>query len=72
MVRAFLQSIKGGAQVAMDALFQEVDNQETATTTQDELYRKELLGYSGKEGVFQRDDLIKKFTNFCKNRNALT
>jgi len=63
-VRAFLTELKGGQASSYDALVQEVGNQERSVSTEDEYFRHQLLGYAGREGIFQRDTLMDKFRAF--------
>ena len=72
LLRRFLSGMKEGAHSSYDALIQEVGNQETALTTANEDFRTKVLGYPGKEGIFQRDALVDKFRTFIQQQNLDT
>jgi len=68
LVRRFFMEMKGGSQSGYDDVFKQVDNQETALTTDNEDFKMKMLGYSGKEGVFQRDSFMEKFQTFLEEQ----
>ena len=67
LLRKCLTTLKWGTIWEHDSLFKDKNTPATAISHQNEQFREEILGYTGSQGVFQRDALVERFQNFFRD-----